>query len=215
MANVSSRHRKHPHHRSRYNFLSLITFLMRLHSSPMTTMAWLMRSHHVVQRSTFTSRISLHNTRYFTALQSLTASDTDGKDGDNNYHSQHDLLESKLRQLATLNGGKAINPRSPQQVSQLLYNGNTNKQLNLSLNGNNANNKCTTTLGPTDKATLQRIISASDISNEESAPTEKQIQAAKLVLACREIYSNNNNINSNGKSGGVTSESFRSKVLFG
>ena len=214
MANVSSRHRKHPHHRCRYNFLSWITFLLHLHSSPMTTMAWLMRSqHHVVQRSIFTSKISLPNTRYFTALKSLTASNIDGKDGDNSDHSQHDLLESKLRQLATLNGGKAINPRSPQQVSQLLYNGNTNKQLNLSLNGNNANNKCTTTLGPTDKATLQRIISASDISNEESAPTEKQIQAAKLVLACREIYSNNNNINSNGKSGGVTSESFRSKVI--
>ena len=51
-------------------------------------------------------------------------------------------LESKLRRLALLNGGEGVNPRSRHQVSKLLYPEDD--------------------VGPTDKATLQRIMVGAD-----------------------------------------------------
>lgn len=84
-------------------------------------------------------------------------------------------LDLKLRRLATLNGGITINPRSPKQVSHLLYN-----------NGE----------GPTDKAALQRIIKRVDDNHEGEDDTAydsyNRKEIAKLVLQCRELLSTTN-----------------------
>jgi hypothetical protein len=101
-------------------------------------------------------------------------------------HHPHIILSSldlKLRQLAFLNGGITINPRSPKQVSYLLYN-----------NGD----------GPTDKAALQRIIKRNDDNYEEDDNTaynnishSDRREIAKLVLQCRELLTRTTNYNDN------------------
>ena len=90
-------------------------------------------------------------------------------------------LEIKLRLLALLNGGKTVNPRSPRQVSNLLYRGDES--------------------GPTDRATLQRIATGGD---DDDNDTDDDIgtgeedgrwmrEVATLVLQCRELLSSSNN----------------------
>jgi hypothetical protein len=69
-------------------------------------------------------------------------------------------LQIYLRQLALLNDGKTINPRSPRQVSDLLYN---NLHGGMMLN-RNANGRASS-LGPTDKSTLMKIIMSDYHSN--------------------------------------------------
>ncbi|KAL7495396.1 hypothetical protein ACHAWT_003896 [Skeletonema menzelii] len=76
-------------------------------------------------------------------------------------------LEIHLRQLTLLNDGKAINPRSPRQVSTLLYN-NRGK-------------------GPTDKSTLMKIIMNDNDELLLEEENERQKKVAKLVLKCREL----------------------------
>ena len=79
-------------------------------------------------------------------------------------------LETHLRQLTLINDGKSINPRSPRQVSKLLYKDQER--------------------GPTDKSTLMKII-MSDINHDNDEVFEKenerQKKVARLVLKCREL----------------------------
>jgi len=85
-------------------------------------------------------------------------------------------LESKLRRLALLNGGEGVNPRSRHQVSKLLYPEDD--------------------IGPTDKATLQRIMAGGDKNDgnvDDGIDTDgRRREVATLVLQCRELlaYSN-------------------------
>lgn len=75
------------------------------------------------------------------------------------------MLHQMLDELSSLNGGKSVNPRSPKQVSELLY-----------PDGSSCG---------TDKNTLQSII------NRESDGLEldRQKRIAQLILACREVMS--------------------------
>ena len=85
----------------------------------------------------------------------------------NNNPDPSEELQINLRQLAVLNDGKSINPRSPRQVSTLLY-----KDLEK---------------GPTDKSTLMKII-MNDVNDDEEE-NERKKKIAKLVLKCRELLS--------------------------
>jgi hypothetical protein len=87
-------------------------------------------------------------------------------------------LESKLRRLALLNGGVTVNPRSPRQVSNLLYPGD---------------DEC----GPTDRATLQRILDRDDDDDDDDdvaagETDRRRREVATLVLQCRELLASNN-----------------------
>ena len=130
--------------------------------------------------------------------------------GDNN--NTHHELQSKLRQLALLNGGKSINPRSPRQVSDLLYGSNSIYDFQ---SGGRRNHNMP--LGPTDKATLQRII-LRDASDEDD---DKQKQVSTLVLQCRELLnsggSGKNNVQSfvgvaEGSGSGISNKQTTSRV---
>ena len=122
-----------------------------------------------------------------------------------NDHDNNELLESKLRQLAMLNDGISINPRSPRQVSQLLYNNNMSNNHHHSFSGN-MGMKNGVALGPTDKATLQKIIlheisAHAPFNDDESRKEgERQRQIAKLVLQCRELLSSTDNNNDRSSS---------------
>ncbi len=72
-------------------------------------------------------------------------------------------LESKLRRLALLNGGEGVNPRSRHQVSKLLYPEDD--------------------VGPTDKATLQRIMMGGDKSTMDLVKSTQ-----KGILVTRTWY---------------------------
>lgn len=102
----------------------------------------------------------------------------------NNTHSTiTDLREKELqiflRELTELNHGQYVNPRSPRQVSNLIY-------------GNEKS------AGPTDKATLLKIIEHNDsianhygenILTEDFDAMRRKKQAAHLVLKCRDLMS--------------------------
>ncbi|KAL9181559.1 hypothetical protein ACHAXT_010364 [Thalassiosira profunda] len=112
-----------------------------------------------------------------------------------------DELQAKMRQLALLNGGKTINPRSAQQVSRLLY-GNGRSQLPLSGNGSGG-----ALIGPTDKATLQRMmLQIQKDGASDDGEAERRGEVAKLVLQCRELLS----LNGSRRAG--SSGSFASRV---
>ena len=85
-------------------------------------------------------------------------------------------LESKLRRLALLNGGEGVNPRSRHQVSKLLYPEDD--------------------VGPTDKATLQRIMVGADKNDgddEDGIEMDgRRRELATLVLQCRELLASSN-----------------------
>ena len=85
-------------------------------------------------------------------------------------------LESKLRRLAMLNGGEGVNPRSRHQVSKLLYPEDD--------------------VGPTDKATLQRIMMGGDKNDgddEDGIEMDgRRREVATLVLQCRELLASSN-----------------------
>ncbi len=111
----------------------------------------------------------------------------------NQQRQQQQILETKLERLARINGGTPVNPRSPRQVSNLLY-------------GHIGSNNDKITLGPTDKATLRRMsmvsstgkmnddapgFSVSSVVANGSKENEggRQKEAAALVLQCRELLS--------------------------
>ncbi|KAL3763788.1 hypothetical protein ACHAWU_001908 [Discostella pseudostelligera] len=112
-----------------------------------------------------------------------------------------------------MNGGTPINPRSPRQVSHLLYGtivgDGSNESVDTTTSNSNSNTNAIN-LGPTDKATLRRIaMVSSTYNNEESGANiivhadsidngstekerERQSHAAALVLQCRELLSSLN-----------------------
>ncbi|KAL7531829.1 hypothetical protein ACHAXR_004263, partial [Thalassiosira sp. AJA248-18] len=182
-------------------------------------------------RSLFASRRVLSirplNSNYVLAAAPYSSSSSDSindervmiANGSNNSNHNGELLQSKLRQLALLNGGKSINPRSPRQVSNLLY-GNTSYGDNYGGSGSNnggTNNgwkkKVPLMMGPTDKATLQQII-LHDEEEGDYGEIEKQKEVAKLVLQCRELLSAASSSSSNnGKA--LSAESFASRAARG
>jgi len=107
-------------------------------------------------------------------------------------------LQIHLRQLTLLNDGQAINPRSPRQVSNLLYSSN------LFCNDKLKSHRCYP-LGPTDKSTLMKIIlnnhddtnkSCNDCDDDNDDSSSLGIQemqrrknVATLVLKCRDLLS--------------------------
>jgi hypothetical protein len=131
-----------------------------------------------------------------------------------NQHQRRQLLETKLDQLARMNGGNPINPRSPRQVSNLLYGtivgDGSNESVDTTTISNSNSNSNAIILGPTDKATLRRILMVSSTDNNEESGTsitvhadsidncstekerERRRQAAALVLQCRELLSSLN-----------------------
>jgi hypothetical protein len=74
-----------------------------------------------------------------------------------------------LSELANLNGGKSVNPRSPKQVSDLLYQGSDS--------------------GGTDKNTLLSIINQIENNGTSSIELYRQKRVAQLVLSCRDLMS--------------------------
>eukprot|EP00970_Alexandrium_tamarense_P012522 scaffold2946_cov209-Alexandrium_tamarense.AAC.4 len=105
-------------------------------------------------------------------------------------------LQFLLRKLARLNGDQYVNPRSPRQVSDLLYGGGSMSS------GNRANQSVPK--GPTDKTTLLQIINGGQRNKSKNGAfdtppedVERQKQVAKLVLQCRELMGLTN-INSDG-----------------
>jgi hypothetical protein len=103
-------------------------------------------------------------------------------------------LHQLLEELSSLNGGKAVNPRSPKQVSDLLYRYNNGFIGSGSRGGG----------GGTDKNTLLSIIHSQG-SHDDGAETTRQKRIAQLILDCREILStSSNNINSSGGGGGFS-----------
>lgn len=99
-------------------------------------------------------------------------------------------LHQMLEELTTLNEGKCVNPRSPKQVSELLY----------KHNGSSLRNS------GTDKNTLLSII------NRETDDTEinRQRRIAQLILACREMMSSSSTYSWDGKRLPIQSASFSS-----
>ena len=180
--------------------------------SPMM-MAWIggrpSRSLFAMQKASIRSALN-GNRRHLTGLSSSSFS------ADNSVSANNDELQSKLRQLALLNGGKSINPRSPRQVSNLLYDSDTAK------NGwNNSNHK--TQLGPTDKATLQKMLlndhngvaaAAASLDGDGGIlQLQKQKEIAKLVLQCRQLLASSS---SNGdREAGMPVESFAVRAARG
>jgi len=169
------------------------------------TMAWRIintsPAHHHLGTITRRRR-ALYNTRYFTVISPLSSSSSNAEQQNDNY----ELLETKLRQLAKLNNGISVNPRSPRQVSNLLYNGY-----------DVIDSSSSTYNGKTDKATLQDIILQDNDMNgasQHEVDGKRQKEIAKLVLQCRELLASNN---SNRNSGNVQqqSESFMSKATRG
>ncbi len=110
---------------------------------------------------------------------------------------ENDPLESRLRQLASLNWGRSINPRSPRQVSDLLYGGDFDDRRPLPpspYGGGKDDGRSAVaaprSLGPTDRATLRRIaLDDGDASADgyDGDEAEKRRRAAALVLQCREL----------------------------
>ena len=123
--------------------------------------------HHPVKR-----RISCSSIQS-TVFRSLSSSSLSASAGNNNNPNPEDELQIHLRQLTLLNGGKSINPRSPRQVSSLLYNDQFDKKA-------------------TNKSTLMKII-MNDNNNhdddDDAEENERQKKVAKLVLKCRELLS--------------------------
>jgi len=160
-------------------------------------------------------RRALYNTRYYTAISPLLSSSSSSNEQNDN----NELLETKLRQLAKLNNGISVNPRSPRQVSNLLYNGYDIIDSSSSTYNNGKSNSVT--LGPTDKATLQQIILQDNDINSDGASHEvdgeRQKEIAKLVLQCRELLATTASGNSGRKGSNAQqqSESFMSKATRG
>jgi hypothetical protein len=149
-----------------------------------------------MRRRHFHSRVGASSTR---AMTSLAATEEGGGRGDEDENDDDDRdedaytfesgLECKLRSLALLNDGRMVNPRSPRQVSTLLYSGDAS--------------------GPTDRATLMRIASGrsgdgvdddaddayDDIgaTSEEDNGRRRMREVASLVLQCRELLSSTHN----------------------
>ncbi|KAL7551663.1 hypothetical protein ACHAWF_014847 [Thalassiosira exigua] len=98
-----------------------------------------------------------------------------------------DELRRELRKLATLNGGKTVNPRSPKQVSDLLYGPGS-----MGYDGNGGREPAGGRLGPTDKGTLRRILFGDGADSEwedDEKALEKRKEVASAVLRCRELLS--------------------------
>ena len=154
------------------------TFLSPLNSSKISIMsrsafaqrALLSIHHHPARR-----RRPQHSSIQSTVSRSLSLSSrllSASNYNNNNSNNPNEELQIHLRQLTVLNNGKSINPRSPRQVSSLLY-----KDLEK---------------GPTDKSTLMKIImnDNDDLLEEES---ERQKKIATLVLKCRELLTRTDN----------------------
>ena len=96
--------------------------------------------------------------------------DANGADGP-------DPLRPRLRRLRDLNGGSDVNPRSPRQVSRLLFGAEGR---------------------PTDRASLRRLSSGRD-----GDVPEEQRDAAALVLECRDLLARTSSgaDSSNGRGG--------------
>jgi len=199
-----------------YRLIKILLYLLL--SQPSMTMAWRIintsPAHHNIG-TIITRRRALYNTRYFTAIPPLLSSSS----SNNNQQQQNELLETQLRQLAKLNNGISVNPRSPRQVSNLLYNGYDILDSSSSTYNNGKSNSVT--LGPTDKATLQQIILQdndinSDGASHKEVDGQKQKEIAKLVLQCRELLATSNNNGSGRRVSNVQqSESFMSKATRG
>eukprot|EP00571_Detonula_confervacea_P014987 CAMPEP_0172308806 /NCGR_PEP_ID=MMETSP1058-20130122/9291_1 /TAXON_ID=83371 /ORGANISM="Detonula confervacea, Strain CCMP 353" /LENGTH=1533 /DNA_ID=CAMNT_0013021311 /DNA_START=117 /DNA_END=4718 /DNA_ORIENTATION=+ len=178
--------------------------------------------------STTSSSCNNYNRRPQLRLQSNTNSNNHNNNNNNNNSNNVELLlESKLRQLALLNGGKSINPRSPRQVSNLLYNNgkkldysNFQSRTSSSSSSSNGENKNNVLLGPTDKATLQRIIVGDAFSSSDDAADDNssggdvvdtQKEVATLILQCRELLASSSSTKNNvGRT--TSSESFAAKA---
>ena len=146
----------------------------------MTALAWMAPGCRAFMgRGILLSSRTLHNGRFLSAA--VGSASFDYNDDPN------DELENKLRQLTVLNGGKSLNPRSPRQVSNLLYGNNSFQP------GAVTSNDWT---GPTDKATLQKIILRDNTasSNDDNGDVNQK-QVAKLVLQCRELLASTTNGN--------------------
>ena len=152
-------------------------FLYLLLSSQLIamTMAWrIINTSPAHQLGTIiTRRRALYNTRYFTSISPLSLSSLSSS---NEQNDNNELLETKLRQLAKLNNGISVNPRSPRQVSNLLYNGYDI----IDSSSSTYNRKSNSVTFRTDKATLNDI-------NIDDGASERQKEIAKLVLQCREL----------------------------
>ncbi len=112
----------------------------------------------------------------------------------NNNPDPNEELQNNLRQLTLLNDGKSINPRSPRQVSTLLYKHNEK--------------------GPTDKSTLMKIIMNDVNADEDEEENERQRKVAKLVLKCRELLALVD-VGGAATSSSLKSETFLSRVSNG
>ena len=103
------------------------------------------------------------------------------------------ILHRMLEELAALNEGKSLNPRSPRQVSELLYRNSGSSTRNYG----------------TDKKTLLSII------NRETDDKEinRQQRIAQLILDCREVMSSSPTQSCGGKSMSIQSASFSNLAL--
>ncbi|KAL7518217.1 hypothetical protein ACHAWX_003067 [Stephanocyclus meneghinianus] len=139
-----------------------------------------------------------HTTRHNTKLF-VSNNDNSSRHGTN--ISNGSMLQQMLEELANLNGGQTVNPRSAKQVSDLLY------------RCHSRSGGGTRPGGATDKNTLLSIIHRADNHGLMNSEVEKQKRIAQLVLSCREYMAFSSSLGVNSMATGSSIDLFPNKSL--